>query len=163
MKILSGLVLALGVTSVAIAGSYKKDIVETASAAGTFDTLIAAVKAADLSDTLKGDGPFTVFAPSDDAFAALPAGTLEDLLKPESREKLVELLSYHVVEGNINSADVVQKMTTVENLAGSSLSVNGTSGVMVNQAAVTQADIVASNGVIHVIDKVILPKAWQGS
>ena len=126
--------------------------------AGNFTTLVAAVKAAGLVDTLKGPGPFTVFAPTDEAFAKLPAGTLEALLKPENKAKLQSILTYHVVLGKVMSQDVVKldSANTVEGRSIAIRTVNG--GVMVNNAHVTKADIEASNGVIHVIDTVILPE-----
>ena len=134
-----------------------KDIVDTAVAAGSFKTLAAALKAADLVETLKGAGPFTVFAPTDEAFAKLPAGTVEDLLKPENKDKLVAILTYHVVPGKVMAADVTGKETMAKSVQGGEIKVNGTNGVMVNDAKVVQADIVADNGVIHVIDAVIMP------
>jgi len=132
------------------------DIVDTAVGAGTFTTLVAAVQAAGLVETLKGDGPFTVFAPTDEAFAALPEGTVEDLLKPENKDKLTAILTYHVVPGKVMSTDLSNDMkaATVE---GSEVTIMTEGGVMVNGANVTAADIEASNGVIHVIDAVILP------
>ena len=135
-----------------------KDIVDTAVSAGQFNTLVAAVKAAGLVDTLKGEGPFTVFAPTDDAFAKLPAGTVESLLKPENKDKLVAVLTYHVVPGKIMSSDIAGKTAMVETVQGSKLNVDATNGVMVDQATVVAADIEASNGVIHVIDQVVIPK-----
>jgi len=138
--------------------SFASDIVDTAVSAGKFQTLVTAVKAAGLVDTLKGDGPFTVFAPTDEAFAKLPAGTVEDLLKPENKEKLVAVLTYHVVPGKIMSSDIAGKTAEVETVQGSKLSVDATNGVKVDEANVTSADIEASNGVIHVIDTVVLPK-----
>jgi uncharacterized surface protein with fasciclin (FAS1) repeats len=138
--------------------ALASDIVDTAVSAGKFQTLVAAVKAAGLVDTLKGDGPFTVFAPTDDAFAKLPAGTVEDLLKPENKEKLVAVLTYHVVPGKIMSSDIAGKTAEVETVQGSKLSVDATNGVKVDEANVTSADIETSNGVIHVIDTVVLPK-----
>jgi len=137
----------------------KKDIVDTAVSAGQFNTLVAAIKAAGLVDTLKGDGPFTVFAPTDEAFAKLPAGTVENLLKPENRDQLVAVLTYHVVPGKVVSGDIAGKTTTAKTVQGSALSINATSGVMVDNASVVQADIMTSNGVIHVIDTVVLPKS----
>ena len=133
------------------------DIVDTAASADQFSTLVAAVKAGGLVDTLKGDGPFTVFAPTNDAFAALPAGTVENLLKPENKEQLVAVLTYHVIPGKVMSSAVAGKMVQVETVQGSMLSIDATSGVVVNNAMVTTADIITSNGVIHVIDKVLLP------
>ena len=137
--------------------SGKKDIVDTAVAAGKFNTLAAALKAAGLVDTLKGDGPFTVFAPTDDAFAKLPAGTVEDLLKPENKQKLVSILTYHVVAAKAMAKDVAG-MSSADTVNGKSLklAVKGDK-VMVNDATVIQADVVASNGVIHVIDTVLMP------
>lgn len=134
------------------------DIVDTAVSAGQFETLVAAVKAAGLVETLKGEGPFTVFAPTDAAFAKLPAGTVEDLLKPENKEMLVAVLTYHVVPGKVMSADIAGKKAMVDTVQGSKLSVDATNGVKVDDATVTTADIEADNGVIHVIDTVVLPK-----
>ena len=134
------------------------DIVDTAATAGQFETLVAAVKAAGLVDTLKGDGPFTVFAPTDEAFAALPEGTVENLLKPENRDQLVAVLTYHVIPGTVMSADIAGKTASVETVQGGSLSIDATAGVMVDDANVVTADIITSNGVIHVIDRVVLPK-----
>ena len=136
----------------------KKDIVDTAVAAGSFSTLAAALQAADLVGTLKGAGPFTVFAPTDEAFAKLPAGTVESLLKPENKAKLQSILTYHVVPGSVSSMDVV-KLKSAKTVNGQSVwikTANG--GVSVNGANVIKADIQTSNGVIHVIDTVILPK-----
>ncbi len=134
------------------------DIVDTAVSAGSFKTLVAAVKAGGLVDTLKGDGPFTVFAPTEEAFAKLPKGTVEDLLKPENKEKLVSILTYHVVPGKVMSGDIAGKEMMVKTVQGGEAKVNATSGVMIDSAKVVKADIEASNGVIHVIDSVILPK-----
>ena len=134
-----------------------QDIVDTAIAAGQFETLVAAVQAAGLVEVLKGDGPFTVFAPTDEAFAALPAGTVENLLKPENKDQLAAVLTYHVVPGKIMSADIAGKTAEVTTVQGSDLSVNATDGVMVDNATVVAADIEADNGVIHVIDQVVLP------
>ena len=136
----------------------SKDIVATAVGAGKFNTLVAAVKAAGLVETLKGKGPFTVFAPTDEAFAKLPKGTVEDLLKPENKEKLVAILTYHVVPGKIMSSDIAGKKLEVGTVQGSKLSVDATSGVKVDNAKVVTADVATSNGVIHVIDAVVLPK-----
>jgi uncharacterized surface protein with fasciclin (FAS1) repeats len=140
----------------AFAGGHSKDIVDTAVEAGTFTTLAAALTAAGLVDTLKGEGPFTVFAPTDEAFAALPEGTVETLLKPENKDQLTAILTYHVVAGKVMSTDLTDGMmaATVE---GSEVKIDLTDGVKVNDATVTAADIEASNGVIHVIDKVIMP------
>jgi len=133
------------------------DIVDTAASAEQFSTLVAAVKAAGLVETLKGDGPFTVFAPTNEAFAALPEGTVENLLKPENKAQLVAVLTYHVIPGKVMSADIAGKTARVKTVQGSALSIDATSGVMVDNAMVTTADIITSNGVIHVIDKVVLP------
>ncbi|MBS8273925.1 fasciclin domain-containing protein [Thalassospira tepidiphila] len=133
------------------------DIVDTAVAAGSFNTLVTAVKAAGLVDTLKGDGPFTVFAPTDEAFAKLPAGTVEDLLKPENKDQLVSILTYHVVPGKVMSGDIAGKEMTVASVQGDSIDVDATNGVMVDEASVVTADIETDNGVIHVIDTVIMP------
>jgi uncharacterized surface protein with fasciclin (FAS1) repeats len=135
-----------------------KDIVDTAVAAGSFKTLAAALQAADLVGTLKGAGPFTVFAPTDAAFAKLPAGTVEDLLKPENKAKLQRILTYHVVPGRVMAADVV-KITSAKAVSGDTITVAvRNNAVHVDGATVTSTDIAASNGVIHVIDSVILPK-----
>ena len=135
----------------------SKDIVDTAVSAGSFDTLVQAVQAAGLVDTLKGDGPFTVFAPTDEAFAKLPPATLEALLQPENKDKLVAILTYHVVPGKVMSVDIAGKSLMVESVEGSKISVDATSNVMVDNATVIKADIETSNGVIHVIDTVIVP------
>ncbi|HHX8526126.1 fasciclin domain-containing protein [Vibrio diabolicus] len=139
-------------------GMMKADIVDVATENGSFNTLVAAVKAADLVDTLKGEGPFTVFAPTDDAFAKLPDGTIDMLLMPENKDKLVSILTYHVVPGKVMAADVVKldKTTTVQ---GQDVMIK-TMGdkVMVNDANVMATDVKAKNGVIHVIDTVIMPK-----
>lgn len=142
----------------AAAQAHSHDIVDTAAEAGTFNTLIAAVQAAGLGEVLKGDGPFTVFAPTDEAFAKLPAGTLESLLKPENKEQLKAILTYHVVAGKVTAADVV-KLASARTVQGQSvaIAVDG-ANVAVDNANVVKADIEASNGVIHVIDAVILPK-----
>ncbi|WP_170769641.1 fasciclin domain-containing protein [Ruegeria lacuscaerulensis] len=134
------------------------DIVDTAVSAGSFETLVAAVQAAGLVDTLKGDGPFTVFAPTDEAFAALPEGTVETLLLPENKDQLVEILTYHVVPAKVMSGDIAGKRAKVLTVQGDRLSVNAKRGVKVNDAEVIQADIETSNGVIHVVDAVILPE-----
>ncbi len=134
------------------------DIVDTAIAAGSFTTLVAAVQAAGLVETLKGAGPFTVFAPTDDAFKALPAGTVETLIKPENKDQLVKILTLHVLPGKVMAADVTGKTMSPKSVGGEELHVDGTNGVTVSGAKVVSADIACSNGVIHVIDKVILPK-----
>ena len=151
-----GLALA---SSTAFSADVSQDIVDTAVSAGQFKTLAAALGAAGLIDTLNGTGPFTVFAPTDDAFAKLPAGTAEELLKPENKGKLTAILTYHVVAGNVMATDVV-KLTEAKTLNGMmvKVKVNGHT-VMINDATVTWADIAASNGVIHVIDSVLLPPA----
>jgi len=135
----------------------KKDIVDTAVAAGSFTTLVAAVQAADLVETLKSEGPFTVFAPTDEAFAKLPAGTVEDLLKPENKAKLTAILTYHVIPGKVMAADIAGKKLNVKTVQGSELAIDATNGVKVNNASVVTADVAASNGVIHVIDTVLMP------
>lgn len=140
-----------------LAGGMKKDIVDTAAGAGSFDTLVAAVEAAGLVETLKGDGPFTVFAPTDDAFAALPEGTVENLLKPENKDQLVAVLTYHVVSGKIMAGDIAAGESMAPSLQGADLTINASDSVMINGATVTTADIATSNGVIHVIDTVLLP------
>ncbi|WP_254919091.1 fasciclin domain-containing protein [Oceanicola sp. 22II-s10i] len=134
----------------------ESDIVDTAVGAGNFTTLVTAVEAAGLVETLKGEGPFTVFAPTDEAFAKLPAGTVEDLLKPENKDKLVQILTYHVVPGAVMSSDLSDGMTA-PSVEGSEITIKTEPEVMANDAKVTQADIEASNGVIHVIDTVIMP------
>ena len=159
-KILTVAILTIFLSATAlIASSHsKKDIVDTAVGAGSFNTLVAAVQAADLVDTLKSEGPFTVFAPTDDAFAKLPAGTVEDLLKPENKDKLKAILTYHVVSGKYMAKDVVT-MKMAETVNGQSFMINmDADTVMVDNAKVVQTDIECSNGVIHVIDTVILPK-----
>ncbi|KIC43766.1 Nex18 symbiotically induced protein [Ruegeria sp. ANG-S4] len=140
----------------AMADGHGKDIVDTAVGAGSFGTLVAAVQAAELVDTLKGEGPFTVFAPTDEAFAALPEGTVETLLKPENKDQLVAILTYHVVPGKVMSGDLSDDMTAAT-VQGGDITIDLDNGVMINDANVVQADIETSNGVIHVIDKVILP------
>ncbi len=141
----------------AFAGDMKKDIVDTAVNAGSFETLVAAVQAAGLVDTLKGDGPFTVFAPTDEAFAALPEGTVEELLKPENIDQLTAILTYHVVPGKVMSTDLTDDMSAAT-VNGAEVMIDLDNGVMVEEATVVSADIETSNGVIHVIDKVILPE-----
>jgi len=139
------------------ARASDKDIVDTAVSAGSFKTLVAAVKAAGLVETLKGKGPFTVFAPTDAAFAKLPAGTVEGLLKPENRDRLRAVLTYHVVPSKVRSSAIAGKALDVASVQGANISVDATSGIRVNQANVVTPDIMASNGVIHVIDTVIMP------
>ena len=143
--------------SIAFAGGHSKDIVETAIDAGSFTTLVAAIQAAGLVDTLKGEGPFTVFAPTDEAFAALPEGTVQTLLLPENKEKLIAILTYHVVSGKVLSGDLSNNMMAAT-VQGGLVKIMTASGVTVDGANVTTADIETSNGVIHVIDAVILPQ-----
>ena len=151
------LTAAAALATSAFAAGHAKDIVDTAAAAGDFGTLLAAAEAAGLVDTLKGEGPFTVFAPTDAAFAALPEGTVADLLKPENKEALAAILTYHVVAGKVTAADVV-KLKSAETVNGKAVKITtGDRGVMVNDATVTATDIKASNGVIHVIDSVLIP------
>ena len=138
--------------------TQKKDLVETAVDAGQFTTLAKALGAAGLVETLKGEGPFTVFAPTDAAFGKLPAETITDLLKPENKDKLTDILTYHVVAGRVLAKDVV-KLTQADALNGKQLQVNATNGVKINEATVTTPDVEASNGVIHIIDSVLLPPA----
>ncbi|MEH6645841.1 fasciclin domain-containing protein [Sulfitobacter sp.] len=150
------LTAAAALATSAFAGGHAKDIVDTAAAAGDFGTLLAAAEAAGLVETLKGDGPFTVFAPTDAAFAALPEGTLEDLLKPENKEQLAAILTYHVIAGKVMSTDLTDDMEAAT-VNGDTVMIDLDNGVMVDEATVTVADIEATNGVIHVIDKVIMP------
>jgi uncharacterized surface protein with fasciclin (FAS1) repeats len=164
MRLVSKSILTLAVlamcsviTQPAMAEKAKKDIVDTAVAAGSFKTSAATLGAADLIEALKGEGPFTVFAPTDEAFAKLPKGTLESLLKPENKEKLVSILTYHVVSGKVPAKKVVN-LTSAKTLQGSEVKINVSGGkVSVDNAQVVKTDIHCSNGVIHVIDKVILP------
>ena len=152
------LALALLISGTALAGersSHTPDIVDTAVSAGTFETLVAAVQAAGLVDTLKGDGPFTVFAPTDEAFAKLPAGTVDNLL--QNPEQLASILTYHVVAGKKKASDVVSA-TSLDTVQGQSLTIDTSNGVAVGGAKVLSTDIEASNGVIHVIDTVLLPQ-----
>lgn len=136
----------------------EPDIVDVAAANDQFSTLVAAVTAAGLVDTLKGPGPFTVFAPTNAAFAALPAGTVETLLKPENRDELMKVLTYHVIPGRVTSDQLAGQRLSVATVQGQNLHVDGRNGVRVNRSTVTSADIMASNGVIHVIDRVLLPR-----
>lgn len=151
----------LALSSVAVqAGGHaakQKDIVDTAVSAGSFKTLVAAVKAAGLVATLKGKGPFTVFAPNDAAFAKLPKGTVETLLKPENNAKLQAILTYHVLPGKVVSSAIAGKKLSVGTVQGSEVNVDATNGVKIDNATVVKADIMTSNGVIHVIDTVIMP------
>lgn len=151
-------VSAAALLSACAATPKEPDIIDIASSNGDFSTLVAAVKAAGLVDTLKGDGPFTVFAPTNAAFAALPAGTVETLLKPENKDQLVKILTYHVVPGEVTSDQLAGKRMDVATVQGQTVHIDGRKGVKVNKSRVTTADIMASNGVIHVIDKVLLPK-----
>lgn len=154
---LAALLLATSVHAGTSAAKSGHDIVAVAASAGNFTTLVAAVKAAGLVETLQGPGPFTVFAPTDAAFAKLPAGTVESLLKPENKQKLASILTYHVVPGTVMAADVKTMQAKTAN--GQSLDIQVTAGgVTVNGAKVTATDIAASNGVIHVIDSVVLPE-----
>jgi uncharacterized surface protein with fasciclin (FAS1) repeats len=137
----------------------SRDIVDVAVANGNFNTLAAALTAAGLVDTLKGDGPFTVFAPTDEAFAALPPGTVQRLLKPENRTELRRVLTYHVAPGRISAEDLSGRQLRQATVAGPSLAIDARQGVSVNNARVTVADVAAGNGVIHVIDRVLLPPA----
>jgi uncharacterized surface protein with fasciclin (FAS1) repeats len=148
---------AILVGGAALAGGMKKDIVDTAVGAGDFTTLVAAVDAAGLVETLKGEGPFTVFAPTDAAFAALPEGTVATLLEPANKDQLVAILTYHVVPGKVMSTDLSDGMTAAT-VQGGDITVDLSDGVKINGATVTAADIETSNGVIHVIDAVILPE-----
>ena len=169
-KIIAVTVLLLSIPALIFAGGYKKtktghqastgtmDIIDTAVSAGQFNTLAAAIKAADLVDTLRGEGPFTVFAPTDDAFAKLPDGTLQDLLRPENKAKLQSILTYHVVSGKVMAKDVTM-MSSAKTVNGDSFRISNRGGtVMVDNAKVVKADVMASNGVIHVIDTVLMPK-----
>ena len=155
-KLMAVVAMVLGLANAVSA--QGKDLVDTAVAAGQFNTLAAALQAAGLVDTLKGKGPFTVFAPTDAAFAKLPKGTVEELLKPENKAKLTAILTYHVVAGKVMAADVV-KVKDAKTVQGGSIKVNAEGGrVMVDGATVVKTDIGASNGVIHVVDSVLMPK-----
>jgi uncharacterized surface protein with fasciclin (FAS1) repeats len=160
-------ILTVASVSFAFAGSgyyshkdvakVQPDIVDTAISAGSFSTLVTALKEANLVETLRGDGPFTVFAPTDEAFAKLPEGTLADLLKPENKEKLTAILTYHVVPGKVMASDVVN-LKLAKTVNGKNLSIDaGTNGVRIDNANVVKTDIETSNGVIHIIDEVIIP------
>jgi uncharacterized surface protein with fasciclin (FAS1) repeats len=156
----AALSLSLIASTSALAGGSKmptKDIVDTAVSVGSFKTLTTALAAAGLVETLKGKGPFTVFAPTDEAFAKLPAGTLESLLKPANKQKLTSILTYHVVAGNVKAADVV-KLSSAKTLNGKLITIKTAGGkVLINGATVVKADIAATNGTIHVIDTVLMP------
>ena len=155
-KLMAVVAMVLGLANAVSA--QGKDLVDTAVAAGQFKTLAAALQAAGLVDTLKGKGPFTVFAPTDAAFAKLPKGTVEELLKPENKAKLTAILTYHVVPGKVMAADVM-KVKDAKTVQGGSIKVNAGGGkVMVDGATVVKTDIGASNGVIHVVDSVLMPK-----
>lgn len=155
----SACLVAVAAPAMAASAPAKADIVDTAVAAGQFKTLAAALGAAGLVNTLKGPGPFTVFAPTDAAFAKLPAGTVEGLLKPENKAKLAAVLTYHVVPGKVMSASLAGKVTDAKTVEGKTVKIDATKGgVTVNGAKVVAADVAASNGVIHVIDTVLMPK-----
>ena len=156
MAVVAATAVGLAVSAASVSAA-EMDIVDTAVEAGQFETLAAALGAAGLVDTLKGEGPFTVFAPTDDAFAKLPEGTVDNLLKPENKDQLTAILTYHVVPGSVMAADVV-KLSEAETVNGKKVNIK-TEGdsVMINDAKVVSADVAASNGVIHVIDAVILP------
>jgi uncharacterized surface protein with fasciclin (FAS1) repeats len=158
-KTIAAALFAVGIaggSALAASHSEKKDIVDTAVEAGSFSTLVAAVQAADLVETLKGEGPFTVFAPTDEAFAALGM-TVDELLKPENKDKLTAVLTYHVISGSVMSGDLVDDSTPAT-VQGSNVTIDLDNGPMVNDANVVTADVEASNGVIHVIDKVLVPE-----
>jgi uncharacterized surface protein with fasciclin (FAS1) repeats len=141
------------------AHAHAADIVDTAASAGNFSTLVSAIEAAGLAETLQGEGPFTVFAPTDEAFAKLPAGTVENLLKPENKDQLTAILTYHVLPSEVMSSDIQGQATTAETVQGGELEIDASgSAVMVEGATVTQADIDADNGVIHAIDTVLMPE-----
>jgi len=157
LKLGGGTAVLVGLSACAMPGEGEADIVDTAIAAGSFSTLVAAVQAAGLVDTLRSPGPFTVFAPTDEAFAALPAGTVESLLLPENKAKLTDILTYHVVAGRFLSAEFIGQRASVATVQGDNVHVDGTNGVRINDATVITPDVTASNGVIHVIDSVLLP------
>ena len=157
VKLSTATLLATATATASFAGGHSADIVDTAVAAGSFTTLVAAVQAAGLVDTLKSEGPFTVFAPTDEAFAALPEGTIEELLKPENIDTLIAILTYHVLPGKVMSGDISGQELMAATVQGGSVSINAMNGVMIDNATVIQADIEASNGVIHVIDVVLMP------
>ncbi len=153
-SVFAGLLVVAGAGS---AFAAEKDIVDTAISAGSFETLVTAVTKAELVETLKGPGPFTVFAPNDDAFAKVPSKTLESLLDPDNKDTLTGILTYHVIPGKVMSADIAGKSLSVETVNGAPLQIDATDGVTVGGAKVIAADIETSNGVIHVIDTVIMP------
>src|SRR5512141_2069175 len=159
MAVVATVLMSIG----AFASHTRQDIVDTAVQAGSFNTLAQALKAADLVDTLKGQGPFTVFAPTDEAFRKLPPGTVEVLLKPENKEQLRSILTYHVVPGRVTASDVV-KLTSAKTVSGQEVRISVLKGVVrVNDAKVTKADLAASNGLIHVVDRVIVPPMGEVS
>ena len=156
-RLVAAALMLTGALGTASAEEMKADIVDTAMKAGQFTTLTTALKSAGLVETLKGKGPFTVFAPTDAAFAKLPAGTVESLLKPENKEKLTAILTYHVVPGSVKAAQV-SSMKDAKTVNGDTIAIKAQSGsVMIDNASVVKADIVASNGVIHVVDTVLMP------
>ncbi|MEL7273598.1 MAG: fasciclin domain-containing protein [Pseudomonadota bacterium] len=157
MNVFKKTIAAAAILAASTSAAFSADIVDTAAGNESFSTLVAAVKAAGLVETLKGDGPFTVFAPTNDAFAALPAGTVENLLKPENKDQLVAVLTYHVVPGKVMSTDLTDD-AQVATVQGGNVTIDLDNGPMVNDAKVVTADIETDNGVIHVINKVILPK-----
>jgi uncharacterized surface protein with fasciclin (FAS1) repeats len=159
MEMLKRVAMLALVTTASLATNAKAaDIVDTAVSAGNFKTLVAAVQAAGLGETLKGKGPFTVFAPTDAAFEKLPPGTVESLLKPENKDKLRKVLTYHVVSGKVMSDDLKGRKTTADSVEGSKIDIDASgSKVKIEDATVTKADVATSNGVIHVIDTVIMP------
>ena len=156
MNIVKSTIVAAFALGLSATSSFAADIVDTAAGNDQFSTLVAAVKAAGLVETLKGEGPYTVFAPTNEAFEALPAGTVEDLLKPENKDKLTAILTYHVVPGKVMSSDLQDDMNA-KTAQGSDVMIDLDNGPMVNDAKIVTADIEADNGVIHVIDKVIMP------
>jgi uncharacterized surface protein with fasciclin (FAS1) repeats len=159
LKTIAASAVAIAISLTAANAAEKANIVQIAISNGSFNTLVTAVKAAGLVDTLSGPGPFTVFAPTDDAFAKLPAGTVEKLLKPENKKQLVAILTYHVVPGKVMSTDIAGKKTEAKSVEGEAIAIDATNGgVKVDNAKVVKADVEASNGVIHVIDTVIMPK-----
>lgn len=155
---LAGAVSVATLIAACVPAPKEPDIIDIAASNPDFSTLVAAVKAAGLVETLKGEGPFTVFAPTNAAFAALPKGTVENLLKPENKDQLVKVLTYHVVPGAVTSDQLAGKRMNVATVQGQTVHIDGRNGVKVNRSRVTTADITASNGVIHVIDRVLLPK-----
>lgn len=158
-KFVAVMAIAVVMPSIAFAGGHgqKKDIVLIAAGNSAFSTLVAAVKAADLVDVLKSEGPFTVFAPTNEAFAALPKGTVETLLKPENKGKLASILKHHVLAGDIRASSIMGKKLNPKTVNGTSIKIDATKGVLIGDAKVVKADLIASNGVIHVIDKVLIP------